>query len=244
MNNYYKVMAIASSAVFFLSGCQMNTMPEMSKEQSGLVAQYAANLILTNTKKHDTGIATQAEIEKEEAKKERQRVREEAAKKATDQTQESDGSNDRKDSVVMEDGDLAQFLGMQDITITYESNEICDAYAEDESEECFFSMNATEGNQLLILKFQIQNNSTEDREVNILDQYPLFKVSVNDGEYKNAQTTLLLNDLSTYKGAFTAGESKEEVLVIQLSEEEVKEGVKSLLLRTKSNNQSMDIRLQ
>lgn len=245
VKNHYKVMAIALSAVFCLSGCQMNTIPDMTEEQTGLVAQYAANLILTNNKKHDTGIATQAEIEKDEAKRERQRLREEEAKKAADEAEKSVETSEKKVTpAVVENADVAQFLGLQDIVITYQSNEICDAYPDDESEDSFFAMNATEGNQLLVLKFSIQNNSAEDKEIDILNQYPLFRISVNGGENKNALTTLLLDDLSTFKDTLAAGESKEAVLVIQISDEEANEGVQSLTLRTKLNDQSADTNLQ
>ncbi len=244
MKNHYSVMAIALSAVFCLSGCQMSTIPEMTEEQTGLVAQYAANLILTNNKKHDTGIATQAEIEKDEAKRERQRLREEAKKAANETEKSGETSVAEGIPAVIENADLAQFLGFQDIVITYQGNEICDSYSDDESEDSFFAMNATEGNQLLVLKFNIQNNSTEDKETDILNQYPLFRISVNGGEYKNALTTLLLNDLSTFKDTLAAGESKEEVLVIQISDAEADEGVQSLTLRTKLNDQSADTMLQ
>lgn len=245
MKNHYKIMAIALSAVFCLSGCQTSTIPEMSEEETALVAQYAANLILTNNKKHDTGIATQAEIEKDEAKRERQRLREEEAKKAADKAAEQGETSEIDDaSAVVENADIAQFLGLQDVVIAYQSNEVCDAYPGDDSEDSFFAMNATEGNQLLVLKFNIQNNSAEDKEIDILNQYPLFRISVNGGEDKSALTTLLLDDLSTFKDTLAAGESKEAVLVIQISDEEAGEGVQSLTLTTKLNNQSANTKLQ
>lgn len=242
MKHQYKVMAIAISAVFCLSGCQTSTMPVMTEEQSDLVAQYAANLVLTNTKKYDTGIATQAEIEKADAKRERQRLREEEAKKASEASGETGQAE--MTATVSENADIAQFLGLQDIAITYQSYEICNEYPNDNSEENFFAMDATEGNQLLILKFTIQNNGSEDKEMDILNQYPLFRISVSGGANKSALTTILLDDLSTFKDTLAAGESREEVLVTEISNQEAEEGIQSLSLFMKLKDQSANTKLQ
>lgn len=244
VKHQHKVMAIAISAVFCLSGCQASTMPAMTEEQTDLVAQYAANLILTNNKKYDTGIATQAEIEKADAKRERQRLREEEAKKTSEATGETGQAETETTATVSENADIAQFLGLQDIAITYQSYEICNAYPNNNSEENFFAMDATEGNQLLVLKFMIQNNGTEDKEMDILNQYPLFRISVSGGADKSALTTILLDDLSTFKDTLAAGESREEVLVTEISNQEAEEGIQSLSLLMKLNNQSANTNLQ
>ncbi|MDD2971863.1 MAG: DUF5067 domain-containing protein [Lachnospiraceae bacterium] len=247
MKKRFLVAIMIIGSLFAMTGCQMESIPDMSDEETTLVAQYAANKILAYNKKYDTGIATEAEIQKDDEKRARQKQREEEAKAEeanteSDSTKDADGTGSTDTTVT--NASLGEFLGLQDVSIDYQSYEICDSYPHDEADDTFFAMDATEGNQLLVLHFNLQNNSSEDQDIDILYQYPLFRVSVNGGDNKNALTTLLLDDLSTFKDTVTAGESREVVLVVELPADEVQSAIDTLLLHVKLNDQNADISLQ
>ncbi|MDD3204362.1 MAG: hypothetical protein PHS74_01295 [Lachnospiraceae bacterium] len=246
MNNRRKIAIITVSAIICLTGCQTATIPDMTEEETSLVAQYAANIVLANNKNYDTGIATQEEIEKADAKLARQRQREAEAKEAEKKNEETSDTSTagKSESVVTENADIAQFLGLSNVTITYQSYEICDSYPHDTSDDTFFAMDATAGNKLLVAKFTMQNHSTEDQDIDILYQYPLFRISVNGNDNNNALTTLLLDDLSTFKDTLTADESREVVLVTEIKEEESQEEVQSLDLHMRLNDQMASTKLQ
>jgi len=240
--------------VMSMTGCQMAAIPDMPEEDTELVAQYAANLILSYNENYDTGIATAAEIQKDDEKRARQKQREEEAKAAEEaETVEEETVEEAADGTASTDGaaegtvtnaELGSFLGLEGIIIDYQSYEICDSYPHDAGDDTFFAMDATEGNQLLILNFNIQNNSGADQDVDILYQYPLFRISVNGGENKNALTTLLLDDLSTFKDTLAADESRTVVIVTEISQEEAQEPIQSLALHVNLNDQNADISLQ
>lgn len=234
-------------SILSMTGCQMSSIPDMSEEDTELVAQYAANLILSNNKNFDTGIATEEEIQKDDERRERQRKREEEAK-AAEETKGRDSSGETSEGAMTDatvtNADLGAFLGLEGIAIDYQSYELCDAYPHDAGDDTFFAMGATEGNQLLVLSFNMQNNSGADQDIDILYQYPLFRISINGGENKNALTTLLLDDLSTFKDTLTVGESRQVVIVTEVSLEESQEPIQTLALHVKLNDQNADIRLQ
>ena len=232
-----------------MTGCQMASIPDMSEEDTELVAQYAANLILSYNENYDTGIATEAEIQKDDEKRARQKKREEEAKAAeaeesTAEENGADGSTGTATDTTVTNAELGNFLGLEGINIDYQSYEICDSYPHDAGDDTFFAMDATEGNQLLVLSFAIQNNSGADQDVDILYQYPLFRISVNGGENKNALTTLLLDDLSTFKDTLTDGESRTVVIVTEISAEEAQQPIESLSLHVNLDDQNADISLQ
>lgn len=239
-------IAILGSAMS-MTGCQMASIPDMSEEDTELVAQYAANLILSYNENYDTGIATEAEIQKADEKRERQRRREEAAKAAEaakEAESNPESSTGAQVDTTVTNAELGAFLGLEGVTIDYQSYEICDSYPHDGENDSFFAMDAGDGKQLLVLNFNIQNNSGADQDIDILYQYPLFRIGINGGENKNALTTLLLNDLSTFKDTVIAGEARSVVLVTEITSEEVQGDIQSLSLHVKVNDQNADIRLQ
>ena len=71
-----------------------------------------------------------------------------------------------------------------------------------------------------------------------------YQVYLSDANVIVSLTTLLLNDLSTLKDTIAAGESKEEVLVIEISDAEASGEIQSLTLHTKLNDQTAETKLQ
>ena len=113
---------------------------------------------------------------------------------------------------------LEDFLQVENVTFTYGGYEIADSYPE-AGEGVYFTMNATPGTSLLVMKFTAQNTGTETEEVDLLSLGARYKVTVN-GETKNALSTMLLNDLASYKGTLEAGESAELVVVTEIPGEQ------------------------
>ena len=110
----------------------------------------------------------------------------------------------------------------------------------EQGEELFFVMNATEGNKLLVLKFQAENLSDGENSLDIAQSGTRFKIVVN-GTEKNALTTMLLNDLAYYQKTLNAGESQEVVLICEIPESEE---VSSLGLVMKNEETSTEISLE
>lgn len=92
--------------------------------------------------------------------------------------------------------------------ITYQGCEMTDSYpSAGEGETLFFSMDATQGMQLLALKFNAQNLSGEDQTLNMLGYGATFRVSVNGEPSKGALVTMLVNDMQTYNSVIPANAS-------------------------------------
>jgi hypothetical protein len=114
---------------------------------------------------------------------------------------------------------IADFLQLPDgIEINYQGMTVCDSYPEDGQTENFFTLDATKGKKLLVLKLGLSNNSGTEQEINILNQKCVFKVTVNDSYTRTALVTMLADDLSTYIGSVQPGASEETVLLIEIDE--------------------------
>jgi len=97
-------------------------------------------------------------------------------------------------------------------------------------------MDATEGMQLLVLKFTASNGSSADQALDMMGYGARFRISVNGGSQENALSTMLLNDLHTYNDVIPAGSSVELVSIIEVPQSTTVESINFILCGDAGNS--------
>lgn len=196
----------------FIAGCS-NVIPDMTGEEQDLIVEYAASKLL----QYDTKVGSQFNKEYPET------IVEDEEGESTEIMPEDETENDlempsvevtQTPVVVEPEEEILSFeetLGLEGISVLYTGFEAVKFYP-DNGDEIYFVMNATEGNELIIVHFLVENKTQDDKEIAFTHNDTRFKL-VMDGESRNVLTTLLLNDLSSYVGTLNAGESLDLVLV-------------------------------
>lgn len=231
-----RAFAAAVCITVLLTGCSQ-PIPDMTEEQSAMVAEYAAGLLLKYDKNYSESLPEAAEAlpdnEIEEA------VTPEAEAENTETAEEASSVQEStpEETIVT---DIAGFLGLSGIDITYTGYEFADSYEEGES--LAFSLDATPGNRLLIVKFDMTNYNGEDTEVNILDRRVRFGLIPNQGKRKPVLYTMLLNDLSIYKNVVAAGATEQALLISEIPQEEAM--LDNLSLYIKNETDAVTITLE
>lgn len=242
-------------AVVLMSGCGA-TLPELSEEQTDLVTEYAAGLLIKYNALPDNNLLNEAQMEEEEKKeaeeKEKERKKKEAEKayleskaaKENENTTQSEGDGDTaapaKEDPTIED--LASFYELSDFSISYSGYQLCQSYPDEDRDDFFLAMEATEGKKLCILQFNVTNTSGTDSEFDMFAKQGIFYVSIDGQEKIPVQSTLLLDDLATYKGIIASGESVPMILVCEV--EETTEQIGGMELTAKYGTQKGTIILQ
>jgi uncharacterized protein YceK len=223
------VYAVATIIIgsMLLSGCG-SVIPDMTQDEEEAVGEYAAMVLLKYDANHRSRLVDLSlveekaakELEAEEKRKEEEKKKEEENKKtATEDRPGSDIPVVDGSQTAQTAGSIAEFLELPDgISITYSGMKVCDSYPDDGQAGSFFSLDASSGKKLLVLNFQMSNNSGADQDINIFEKNPVCKVTVNDSYTRTALMTMLTNDLSTYMGTLKAGASEEVVLLIEIDE--------------------------
>ncbi len=121
--------------------------------------------------------------------------------------------------------------------------EVVDSYPEGDSVNPYFTVDASAGNKLLILHFDLLNPSANDLDVNLSTLNLRYRVSINGGKNKFVMTTLLGNDLLSYVGTIPAASSQDIVAVCEVSEAEAAD-IRSIDFTIRSDNNSSVISLQ
>lgn len=245
-----KIVVLCSMIVsvgLLLSGCDnpFDHMPDLTEEEGALIAEYAAGILI----KHDKNAGRLASDTEIAAADEREALRQanlealmETKKKAKEEKEQEKAAQSGAPSA----GDaekaapftgIAQFCGADGFQIEYQDYMLCDSYPEADGEDMVFAMDATEGNKLLILRFMAENTTSEDRELDMLGKATRFRISVNGGGMKSALSTLLLDDLSSYRGTVPAQTGVMLVLAQEISGQETAEiSTISLSLENASGN--------
>ena len=243
-----KIIGVLAISACMLTGC-IDSMPDMTEEQSELVAEYAADMLLKYSPNYHYRIADEEEVASAEAEMETSQEEEtmqEESQPSQDLSQTGSGENVSAGAETsVEDGseyDLATFFSMEQFSIRYASCEITDAYPKAES-GAGFSVTAPQGYNLLILHFDVENLGEETAQCDLFDQINKVRVNVNNAGYVQALSTLLTNDLTTYMEDIPAGEVADAVVAVPVEQTDLDE-IQTAVMRITTQDSVVNISLE
>ena len=219
------IILLAGTLIVSLSGCG-NTIPALSEEQEALVVEYASTAVLKHDANYQGKLVDLSTLSNEEETPEEETPEEETAEEETTQAPAEDTNIPEESAPVQEpqqeagnaeqeeaqvQANAEQVLGLHDVSLTCSGYEVDEFYPKN-GNEIYFVMNATPGNNLLVMRFTLRNLLNEEQEIQIRPGAVRVKIDLNGGE-KNALTTMLLNDLATYQGTLGPNEETELVVV-------------------------------
>lgn len=243
-----KIIGVLAISACMLTGC-IDSMPDMTEEQSELVAEYAADMLLKYSPNYHYRIADEEEVASAEAEMETSQEEEttqEESQPSQDLSQTGSGESVSVGAETsVEDGseyDLATFFGMEQFSIRYASCEITDAYPKAES-GAGFSVTAPQGYNLLVLHFDVENLGEEAAQCDLFDQINKVRVNVNDAGYVQALSTLLTNDLTTYMEDIPAGEVADAVVAVPVEQTDLDE-IQTAVMQITTQDSVVNISLE
>lgn len=203
----------------FVTGCG-STMPDLTQEETELISEYAVGVLLKYDTRHgsrlvDTTEYDMAAEEVEEDIPEPEQTTEPEPENPVDDAEVVDVSQDEEIEAVP--ATIEEYYGIQGIKFQYLGYELTQSYPSGaDDENLFFAMDATEGTQLLVLRFAAANVSSSDQTLNMMGSGARFRVSVNGETGQNALSTMLLDDMQTFNDVIPAGYSVELVCVVEV----------------------------
>lgn len=237
-----KVLGLLAMSAVLLTGC-VDSMPELTDEQSDIIAEYAAGLLLKYSPNYNYKIASEEEVAAATAA-----ARVEVPEPETEQEAETDQgslSPETQEAGTEQvqpaaDLDFAAELGIDDLIIQYQSFEICNSYPQDNTG---FSVDAAQGKKLLVMHFDLEGLPEEDVDCNLFDYDIKMRVNINDTVSATVLTTLIPNDLASYMDVVKAGEMVDVVAVAEI-DDMTEEEIQTLILRAASGAQTCAVQLK
>lgn len=210
-----------------------NQIPDMTKEQTAQISEYAARLLLSHSGNYhsklvDTSVAPDEELAGQEESDMPGSTTEEMVQTEggeQDGMGEAAAGNDLEPDV-QENPEapalsIAQVLGLSGTDAQYTGYEICDSYPNGEvsPENMFFAMNASAGSKLVVLHIAVTNTLPETVTLDTISVPAKYRVVLNGEHTQNALVTMLEDDFSALHSEINAGENLDTVIVAEISQE-------------------------
>ena len=249
-----RTLSLVTSLILatIMTGCGfIPQLPEMTEEQEALITEYAAGLLLKYDNSYDCGLMTEEQLldaeakEKaayEKAEKQKQLAKEYVAKskKAAEEKEKQKEDKKKKDksegiakdeiltpsnTVTSISSDaVADFIGVSNVNIAYSGYDTMSSYPGNGNSA--FSVDASNGNKLVVAKFSVTNNSDSSTGVDLFNKTNSYTLKCSSGASYDRSITLLLDDFSIYKNTLNANASEETVLVFEIPDSEELSGAK------------------
>lgn len=218
---------IFSCCILFV-GCE--EVQELTDEETKLVAECAADLLLKHDLSYEDRIAqgeqdsselTTTEVEDDISSEENNTQATTTQEKEENTTEDltEDVKEDSDETIVKNENDIAKIVGIKDASILYKDFKIMKQYPAKDVDGAIVNISASDGYQLLILKFGIRNITQEPIQVSLMDHEVKYDVICNDKYAANPMLTILLDDLETLDIHVNPDKEEEAVLIFQISED-------------------------
>lgn len=209
-------LGISLLLCFVFSGCG-DTMYSLTEEEEQLIVDYTAKVVAKYNKASDVGVSKlyfSSEDEDTEESEEQNDVGEEEIPDSPD-IGTTEGATGEATSQVS----FGEAFGFESVEFSNEGFEVEQEYNNSD----MVLLKAPKGKNYFVLNIKATNVSDSAVDLDLLSADPKFTVSLNGNSYNN-ETTILLNDLTTYQGKLSAKGSTNLVilfLVPATSKEEI-----------------------
>lgn len=244
MRKFIKIGAILVAVAMFFTGCGDPMVP-LTEDEETIVVNYSAGTVAKHNSFQQEGMTTiyPEEEEEQEENEEPDEVQEpvEEEQKGDDKESQETEKQPEKETSAEEAGQLTltEALAVPDVEFSYRDYSTVDSYKEGE----YFSMDASEGNVLMMLNVNMTNTGNKAVECNLLTKQITFTLSLNEGAGIQNQTTMLTNDLSTYAGTLDPGQTEAVILMFDVPQQTA-ENITSMQLSMQSNGKTNEILLK
>lgn len=217
---YNKILFLFLLLFLMASLCGCVNVQEMTEEQSDLVAEYSAGVLLRYSYRYDRRLITKEQLT---AQNQSENVAENtAAPKASPEAaptpQPADTGGTVSGSSVDETASAAVALNdvyhINGLDFSYQSYRFCKEYST--------QIKAEKGETLFVAEFRVKNQTGKKKKVNLIKRNISYDLTVDGSEYKPTISILSNMGLNYLDTTISAGKSEKAVLIYRMSEEREK----------------------
>ena len=205
-----RIVLFSLILTIFLTGC--NTYLDVTPEQHAQIVEYAAGLLLKYDRFYESNLVTIALPTPKP-------VATPTPKPMTDEPDDgrppvisgSPGSVDTNMHL-----DLTDVIGKDGLVFNYAGTLVTRQYPNEVIPgEYYFAITATQGSNLLVLRFNVTNTTSRDIHLDMAEHELRLRIGYNGENISGVLFTLLEYDMSIFQGMIAAGETIELVILCE-----------------------------
>lgn len=226
MNKRFILLFSGMISVLLLASC-MNAIPELTEEENTMIVRYMADSVLANDENYTERLLTEDEVnealleEQKKAEKLKQIEEEEEKRKA-----EKEALNTPTDIEVKDipkeytDADISEFIGAENVQFKYTGYRFADKLPENDDSLAFVVAPSTSDNTLLVMQFDLYNDSDSDIEF-LLPKDAKMSAVINQKNRISPLLTFMDEDLNcNFEKNIPAGGTYSSILVFEIPKSE------------------------
>lgn len=231
------IAGVCVTLILGMCGCG-NTIPPLTQEEEDQIVNYAADVALKYDASYENRLVDLSlyEEEEEETKPEPE----------TDEDKGMDPVKDTDTVDVSEDkgyhSSMEEFFEFEEIEVRYADAYFADSYPED-SVNSYFSLDAGVGKKLLVMKFEVENKSGAEAQVDFFRTASTIKVSLNGEKDVKVLSTMLTDELATFSKIMESDEIVTLVLLAEVAEDKATD-IETLDISLQSESKTAKISLK
>lgn len=214
-----QMTAVALATLMLLGGCG-DAPYDLTEKEEDLIVNYAAHVVTKYNSYQKEGLTyvNLEAAEEEEVATEGTMVEETVADGQTDtgeDTQSTESENvEESTDLGYPKVTLAELFGEQGLAVDYVGMRLADSYIKAD----YYALYPDAGKVYLVMGIDITNESEAVMAVDYLSKGAMFRIVVNGETTSFSETTMLMEDFSTFEDTLEAGETRETVLLFQVPE--------------------------
>lgn len=205
------------------TGCMKQV--KTTEEETEAIAEYMAGLLLKYDSNYDKTLIDindkAADVDDNTGTQTADRNEHDSdTSSSSDKTlpDNADKKDKKEDNVNTQQVSLSELIGLKDFDITYSGYEIAKFYPE-KTDGTYFSVQADNGKQLLVVKFNIKNKSDKAKQINLSEAEIKYQLNIAGSKNYIPWITLLDNDMQYIDTTIETGKATEAVLIYQISKD-------------------------
>ncbi|MCR5797098.1 MAG: hypothetical protein K6G63_04180 [Eubacterium sp.] len=237
-NNRFLFAMMAISCLIF-TGCETK---KLSEEQENNIAAYSAHVLLQHSQGFDKRLVKNAEVTEAPV---RQEVRATAAPTkapAASPNQSTDNGETAADpnaTPAPKEVDINAIYNISGVDIKYINYMVGRAYPKESNE---YQLTAPKGHKLLVMEFDLKNQSGTTKKINLMKSGITYKLSLDGEEYSPTIVILENGGLNYLKTKLKAGGAERAILSFEVPDASAK--FKEGSLKIAKNNSVSTITLK
>ena len=221
-----------------LTGC-MNV-KDMSEEKSGMVAEYAAGVLLRYSDQYEHRLITREQLEDQEVEATATPAAPDASEtpavSAAPDSPQASGEESEPVAEEIPEVSLDELYQLNGIKVSYDSCQFTKRYGNSE-------IQAEEGETLFVVTFALKNVSGAGKKVNLMDRREIqYTLDVDGNQYFPGISILPNGGLDHLKTTIKKGKTEKAVLIFRMDQERT--AASSATLTIEENSRKTTIKLK
>lgn len=214
MKKRMQFLAILLASTVVLGGCG-TSLYELTDDEEDLIVSAAAQAVAKHNVFQMEGIT---DVEPETETQMQENTTEQDTQQVQEETNTNTNTGGTKTDTQTKEIALSDLLG-KNLKVSYKGYSTASSYQEGD----YFSVNATSGKTLIIMKINVKNTGKKNTKIDMLSKDVTFYGCFNGTDRIVEKKILSTKNLSTYQGKIKPGKSIKTVLVFEVSKKQADE---------------------